>query len=75
MNVTKNLQYSKATRGLKQSEAIQDSQFRLVFVYPMLFDNNVSNIRVSSYADDQNNLQDLLRAYISVTIFVWLLKT
>ena len=36
MNITNIPNYSKATSGLRQSQTIQNQQFKLIYVYPML---------------------------------------
>lgn len=48
--------YSKATRGLRQSDIIKDQQFKLVFVYPMLVDSSVTKYT------------DLLRNFLTTTM-------
>lgn len=48
--------YSKATRGLRQSDIIKDQQFKLVFVYPMLVDNTLGKYK------------DLLRNFLTTTM-------
>ncbi len=60
--------YSKSTKGLRQSSEIMDNDFRLVFVYPIIFDEGVGNATIKTFVDDGNNMQDLIRNYLSVTM-------
>src|SRR6056297_1323056 len=55
MNVS-GREYSKSTTGLRQPKNIKDQQFKLVFIYPMLVDNNLAKYT------------DLLRSYISTNM-------
>ena len=48
--------FSKATRGLRQSDIIKDQHFKLVFVYPMLVDQTLSKY------------SDLLRDFVSTSM-------
>ncbi len=41
MNISGKQQYSKATRGLRQPNAIFNQQFKLIFIYPMICDSSV----------------------------------
>lgn len=49
-------QYSKATQGLRQNQIIKDQNFKLVFIYPMLFDQSMSKY------------EKLLRDFISTSM-------
>ncbi len=49
--------YSRATRGLRQKDVITDQHFKLVFIYPMLFDSKL-----------QGKYGSLLRQFISVSM-------
>lgn len=49
--------YSKATRGLRQADVISDQHFKLVFIYPMLFDSRL-----------QGKYGTLMRQFISVSM-------
>jgi hypothetical protein len=49
-------EYSKATVGLRQPKKITDQQFKLVFIYPLLIDTNLSKYR------------DLIRLFISASM-------
>ena len=42
MNVTGLSNYSKETVGLRQSDKIQNQQFRLIYAYPLLFADTIS---------------------------------
>ena len=57
MNLTGAQLYSKATRGLRQADVISDQQFKLVFIYPMLFDSRL-----------QGKYSPLLREFMSVSM-------
>jgi hypothetical protein len=57
MNLTGAKLYSKASRGLRQADVITDQQFKLVFIYPMLFDSKL-----------QGKYGKLMRQFISVSM-------
>lgn len=61
MNIT-GPQYSKETKGIRSSKDIVDQQVKLVFVYPMIFDNYLSNY--------MNNFRDFISVNMLKEIFL-----
>jgi hypothetical protein len=56
MNIQGKLNYSSASRGLRQRDVISDQQFKLVFIYPFIVDDSLSNYN------------DLIRKFFTASI-------
>ncbi len=73
MNLTRQYQYNKQVSGLKRPSSIMSQEFKLIFVYPMLIDEHVANMRFNTYAKDNNTMQDLVRSFFTVSILTEIL--
>jgi hypothetical protein len=62
MNLQGRLNYNTATRGLRQRDIIEDQQFKLSFIYPVICDESVNQY--------SNLIRDFFTASILKEIFV-----
>jgi len=65
MNIRGQTQYSNTVAGIRQPSKFQDQDFKLVFVYPMLLADKISN-----YSNIESTLRDFLSTTFLKEIFI-----
>lgn len=68
MNITNAATLNKELASIKRPSSIENTAFRLMYIYPMIFDESIGGIQFNTFARDSDNIVDLTRSFFSITI-------